>query len=180
VTVATDRYLAVAFLIRADKLRYGTLIEEIENEFLGNKGSSNSAGTYPKTVAEAYDYLCHYKKDPRNLSRLLGHNAGGDNLNTGVVFVQDGSKDDDSSNIQEQAFATHGGPGSTNNHQKRMCRRCGKDRHTSIECNSSQDKVEIYHQLTQPNQGVSQFIHAIDWDKVTNNVNNDQNVNNDR
>jgi hypothetical protein len=75
VKIATDQYLAVTFLIRADRLRYGTLVEEIENEFLRNKGGANSAGTYPKTVAEAYDYLCHYKKDPRNLSCLLDHNA---------------------------------------------------------------------------------------------------------
>jgi hypothetical protein len=78
VTTATERYLAVAFLIRADKLRYGTLVKEIENVLLQNKGNSSSAGTYPKTVAEAYDYLCHYKRDPRNLSRLLGHNRGGE------------------------------------------------------------------------------------------------------
>jgi hypothetical protein len=36
---ATDRYLAVAFLLGADKLRYGTLVEEIENEYLRNKGT---------------------------------------------------------------------------------------------------------------------------------------------
>jgi hypothetical protein len=174
VNIATDRYLAVAFLIRADKLRYGTLVEEIENEFLRNKGSSTSAGTYPKTVAEAYDYLCHYKKDPRNISRLLGHNAGGENLNTGVAFSQDGSKDDKSSNIQEQAFATHGGSNNTSNRQKKVCCRCGKDGHTSVECNSGRAKVEIFRQSTQPNQGVSQLIHAVHWDGVTDTVNDDE------
>jgi hypothetical protein len=30
VKTATERYLAVAFIIGADKLRYGTLVEEIE------------------------------------------------------------------------------------------------------------------------------------------------------
>jgi hypothetical protein len=69
---ATDRYLAVAFLLGADKLCYGTLVEEIENEYLRNKGNSSTAGTYPTTTAEAYDYLCNYKKDPKNLTRLLG------------------------------------------------------------------------------------------------------------
>ncbi len=70
IQLATQRYLSVAFLLGADRVRYGTLIEEIENEFLRNKGTSSSAGTYPTTVAEAYDYLCNYKKDPKNLSRL--------------------------------------------------------------------------------------------------------------
>jgi hypothetical protein len=68
----TDRFLAVAFLLGADCFRYGTLVEEIENNYLRNKGGSSSAGTYPTTVAEAYNYLCNYKKDPENLSRLLG------------------------------------------------------------------------------------------------------------
>jgi hypothetical protein len=50
VKTATDRYLAVAFLLSADRIRYGTLIEEIENEFLRNKGNSSAAGTYPTSV----------------------------------------------------------------------------------------------------------------------------------
>jgi hypothetical protein len=85
---ATDRYLAVAFLLGAVCTRYGTLVEEIENEYLRNKGSSSSAGTYPTTVPEAYAYLCNYKKDPQNLTRLLGHNLRRD-LNTGAAFAQD-------------------------------------------------------------------------------------------
>ena len=93
IQLATQRYLSVAFLLGADRVRYGTLIEEIENEFLRNKGTSSSAGTYPTTIAEAYDYLCNYKKDPKNLSRLLGQNIGG-NPNTGVSFIQDGSPND--------------------------------------------------------------------------------------
>jgi hypothetical protein len=40
---ATERYLAVAFLLGA----------EIENEYLQNKGGSSSAGSFPTTVAEA-------------------------------------------------------------------------------------------------------------------------------
>jgi hypothetical protein len=81
VATATQRHLAVAFLLGADKLRHGTLIEEIKNEFLRNKGVSSSAGTYPTTVAEVCDYPYNYKKDPKNLTRLLVHNRN--NLNTG-------------------------------------------------------------------------------------------------
>jgi hypothetical protein len=36
VHAATQWYLAVALLLGADRTRYGTLIEEIENEFLRN------------------------------------------------------------------------------------------------------------------------------------------------
>jgi hypothetical protein len=162
IQLATQRYLSVAFLLGADRVRYGTLIEEIENEFLRNKGTSSSAGTYPTTVAEAYDYLCNYKKDPKNLSRLLGQNIGG-NPNTGVSFIQDGSPNDNGENTHEQAFATHGGPAGGRTKQKTTCRRCGIDGHNSIDCDSGKDKVDIYRQSLKGNLGVSQLIHAVDW-----------------
>jgi hypothetical protein len=60
IKTATNRYLAVAFLLGADKMRYGTLVEEIENECLHNKGSSSTSGTYPTSVSESYDYICNY------------------------------------------------------------------------------------------------------------------------
>jgi hypothetical protein len=165
---ATDRYLAVAFLLGADKLRYGTLVEEIENEYLRNKGNSSTAGTYPTTMAEqAYDYLCNYKKDPKNLTRLLGQNTG-TNMNTGVAFAQEEApQDDERHHTKEQYFATSGGANGGMN-RKKICRRCGTDGHTSIECDSGQEKVAIYRQSQQPNQGVSQLIHAVDWDGATN------------
>jgi hypothetical protein len=68
IKTATNRHLAVAFLLGADRIRYGTMIEEIKNEYLRNKNDSSKVGTYPTTVAEAYDYLCNYKKDPKILA----------------------------------------------------------------------------------------------------------------
>jgi hypothetical protein len=116
---ASEWYLAVAFLLGADKTRYGLLVEEIENEYLRNKGSSAAAGTYPTSVAEAHDYLCGYRKDPKNIARLLGQHTGGDhNPSSGVAFVQDGGQqknDPDNPGSQEQAFATHGGSANTGN-----------------------------------------------------------------
>ncbi len=165
---ARDRYFAVAFLLGADKLRYGTLVEEIENEYLRNKGNSSTAGTYPTTASEAYDYLCSYKKDPKNLSRLLGQNTGA-GLNTGVAFTQDhGSPDDDNPTAKEQAFAQNGGANGGLNSRPKICRRWGTDGHNSIECDSGKDKVAIYRQSQQPNQGVSQLINAVDWDGAAN------------
>jgi hypothetical protein len=70
--IATSRYLAVAFLLGADKIRHGTLVEEIENEYLRNKGNSSTTRTYPTSIAESCDYLCNYKRNPKNLTRLLG------------------------------------------------------------------------------------------------------------
>lgn len=113
--MATERYLTVSFLLGADCRRYGTLIEEIENEFLQNKGSASTAGTYLTTTAEAYNYLCNYKKDPKNIARLLGNS---DNLSSGVAFTQDGTKqDDNNTETQEQAFATNSGNPNNGNTQ---------------------------------------------------------------
>jgi hypothetical protein len=47
--------MAYGILERADRARYGNLIEEIENDYL--KGHNN----YPKTAAEAYNLLVNYK-----------------------------------------------------------------------------------------------------------------------
>jgi hypothetical protein len=118
VKTATERYLTVAFIIGVDKLRYGTLVEEIENEFLGNKGTSTSAGTYPTRVAKVYDYLCNYKKDLKKLTRLLGHNGGRDNLSTGVAFAQDGNNKHNTTSTRGQAFAINGGAASNANWTK--------------------------------------------------------------
>jgi hypothetical protein len=176
IRLATQRYLSVAFLLGADRVRYGTLIEEIENEFLQNKGMPSSAGTYPTTVAEAYDYLCNYKKDPKNLSRLLGQNVGS-SPNTGVSFTQDGSQDDERHGNQEQVFTTHGGPGPGKTKQKICCRRCGVDGHNSIDCDSGKEKVEIYRQSQKGNVGVSQLIHAVHWDGTNNDAGADKGSN---
>jgi hypothetical protein len=90
--IATSRYLAVAFLLGANKMRYGTLVEEIKNKGLCNKDNSSRSQTYPKTVAKSYNYLCDYKKDPKNLTQVLGNTDG--NLNTGVAFTQEGAQED--------------------------------------------------------------------------------------
>jgi hypothetical protein len=74
---------------------------------------------------------------------------------------------------QEQAFTTHGASGGANL-RKKVCRRCGIYGSTSIECDSSQAKVEIYQQSQQPNQGVSQLIHAVNWDGITDTANNNE------
>jgi hypothetical protein len=68
IKTSTDCYLAVAFLLGSDHIHYGILIEEIKNEYLRNRNDSSKVKTYPTTIAEAYDYLCKYKKDPKNFA----------------------------------------------------------------------------------------------------------------
>jgi hypothetical protein len=37
----------------------------------------------------------------------------------------------------------------------------------SVECNSQQEKVDVYRQSQQANQGASRLIHAVNWDNPT-------------
>jgi hypothetical protein len=48
---ATEQYYRVAFLLGSNRVRYGKLIEDLENSHL--KGQNN----YPKTVQDAYTLL---------------------------------------------------------------------------------------------------------------------------
>jgi hypothetical protein len=60
---AKERYLAVAFVLGSDRVRYGRLIEDLENSFI--QGNDK----YPTEVTEAYNLLLHWKQDPRFVAR---------------------------------------------------------------------------------------------------------------
>jgi hypothetical protein len=74
-----DITVACGILVRADRDRYGKLIEEIENNFL--KGQDN----YPKTPTESYNLLVNYC----NYITINKSNAG--QLDQ-VAIVTDGKK----------------------------------------------------------------------------------------
>ena len=54
---ARDMYLATAFILGADKTRYGRLLESLENEFLMGQNK------YPTTVTLAYGLLTNWKQE---------------------------------------------------------------------------------------------------------------------
>eukprot|EP00978_Attheya_sp_CCMP212_P029308 scaffold103639_cov67-Attheya_sp.AAC.7 len=54
---ARDQCLAMSFLARSDRNRYGQKIEDLENDFL--RGQDN----YPKTVSAAYSLLINWKQE---------------------------------------------------------------------------------------------------------------------
>jgi hypothetical protein len=49
------RFLAVAFMGASDKVRFGKLLEDLENDYM--KGSNN----YPTMVTPAYNIMVNYK-----------------------------------------------------------------------------------------------------------------------
>jgi hypothetical protein len=76
-----NKTVAYGILVRADRGRYGKLIEEIENDFL--KGNND----YPKTPVEAYNLLVNYRHYNNNNKRT--------NIQGGldqVAFVTEGKR----------------------------------------------------------------------------------------
>jgi Zinc knuckle len=77
---AKERYLAVAFVLGSDRVRYGKLIEDLENSFI--QGDDK----YPTELTEAYNLLLHWKQDPRVAVRADYATGSGD----GVAFANSG------------------------------------------------------------------------------------------
>lgn len=59
---AKERVLACAFLLGSDRVRYGKLLEDLENDYTLGRDS------YPSTLQQAYTLLVHWKQDPRNVT----------------------------------------------------------------------------------------------------------------
>jgi hypothetical protein len=152
--IGKERYLAVTFLLGADRIRYGMMTEEIENEYLRNRKKLSKVGLYPLTIGNVYEYLKNYKKNPKNLQRLLGQADSG---LSGMAFSQTDKKEDhhpsnrfnkaaapksktpattDERPPNETAFATHAGA-------EIICRRCGDKNHKSPECLATNKKSDL-------------------------------------
>jgi hypothetical protein len=101
-----QRTLAVAFILCSDHLRFGKLIEDMENEYL--QGNNK----YPTTINAAYHLLANWKQDPRHGLREVN---GGE-----ISFVNDGDK------------RTKGKP----NKRDVTCHRCKKKGHYATECDN--------------------------------------------
>ena len=101
-----ERSLAVAFMLTADRLRFGKLIEDTENSFL------QGTNKYPVTVNDAYHLLSNWKQDPRHGLREVN---GGE-----ISFVNDGDKK--SKAVKDKKDVT--------------CHRCKKKGHYANECDN--------------------------------------------
>jgi hypothetical protein len=77
-----DKTVAYGILVRADRSRYGKLIEEIENDFI--KGNND----YPKTPTEACNLLVNYRSYNNNNNKRTAGQGGLDH----VAFLVDGKR----------------------------------------------------------------------------------------
>ena len=55
IMAAREEYLAISFLMKSDKKRYGSLLVDVENEY------TRGIDSYPKTLSKAYDMLVNYR-----------------------------------------------------------------------------------------------------------------------
>jgi hypothetical protein len=62
---ARDKFLGMAFMISVDRYRYGTLLDELENDM--TTGTDN----YPATVTKAYTLVVNHKSQQRGVTRLF-------------------------------------------------------------------------------------------------------------
>ena len=96
-------YLGTAFILGADRARYGKLVENLENDFLQGRDG------YPVTLTGAYNLLTNWKQDPRNNLRTVGP------TNDGVAFTNiDDEEVEGDEEHSDVALNTTGKKGKTN------------------------------------------------------------------
>jgi hypothetical protein len=77
---AREQNLACAFMLGADRKRYGKLLENLENDY------TQKNHRWPKTITDAYSLLIKWKQDPRNLLQVVGTSSDG------IAFANIGEK----------------------------------------------------------------------------------------
>jgi len=70
---ATERQMAMGFILGSDRLRFGKLIEDLENQH------TQGMKSFPQTLSDAFILLNNWKNNPRNNQR--------NNMSEGVAFT---------------------------------------------------------------------------------------------
>ena len=82
-----EEFIATNFLFGADKIRYGDLLVDMQNEYI------ISGRPYPATLTDAYNILVNYK--PKQQNRDRNKNRGG---SEGMAFVQEEDEEEENDN----------------------------------------------------------------------------------
>ena len=123
-----ERFKAMCFILRADKIRYGDLLEELR------KGVYRGRNEYPTTVPEAYELLLRTSQQiwyNQRRTGQSGHRTKTGRKGEGFVFAQQGGRG---------GHGGHGGRGAergNNNNQKEVAGR-NNIFHRGVRCYSCQ------------------------------------------
>jgi hypothetical protein len=125
-----ERYLAVAIMIGADKSRFSTLFEDLQNDYLQKRDN------YPKTMAESYNLLTNWCTDAQQPNNNAYHD--------GMAFTNDGDGDDIASAEGNQDGTTLTNDGKPRDKSTVRCNRCQSIGHYSSECRAAAPKPRVY------------------------------------
>ena len=136
ITAAKQQSVAIGFLKRADKRRYGALWSELENNF--TRGQDH----YPADLTNAYNLLLNYKAPP--VPRQPRREPAEDDEVSGVSFLQNGA-------------TTPGSDGIT--HERVKCYNCNTYGHYSGSCpnEDNQEAVQMLQVTEENNEYLSEF-----------------------
>ena len=184
---AQEWYYGLAFLMGADRVRFGRYLEDLENDF------TQGVDRYPKSRVDAHHVLANWKQDPRNLVRLTGGNDGIQFTNMAlseeemVTQQQQVHTEEATNNVPENegttlttvttrspSYATigtggrgvrHGGRGAGQGRGQGRnaitCFRCGKRGHYASECDATTEEVQQYRAAhTSKHESGEQFLHS--------------------
>ena len=184
---AQEWYYGLAFLMGADRVRFGQYLEDLENDF------TQGVDRYPKSQVDAHHVLANWKQDPRNLVRLTGGNDGVQFTNM-AVNKQELTTPEQPADIQEANDNTQEGEGTTlttvttrapttstsargwrqgghgggrgrgQGRNMITCFRCGQRGHYASECDATNEEIQQYcasqsHTTTKHDSG-EQLLHA--------------------
>jgi hypothetical protein len=113
---ACELLMAVAFLNKIDRTRYGRMLEDLKNSYL--MGQNN----YPTNLTDAYNLVVNWQQDPRN---MVHYGAG---PNDGVVFNHNTKESDEEEG--KVTLANHG----KGNKNHITCFNCNKRGHYHTQC----------------------------------------------
>jgi hypothetical protein len=118
-------------MIGADRSRFGTLLEDLQNDYLQKRDN------YPKTMAESYNLLTNWCTDARQPTSY--HNA-----HDGMAFTNDGDGDEISLAKANQDGTTLANDGKPRDKSTVRCNRCQTIGHYSSECRAATPKPRVY------------------------------------
>ena len=157
--IARDRTLALGFVMRADRKRFGLLLTELKNNY-GRK-----LDQFPKDLNEAYALLVHYeppeafaaRKGQNSNSTAASNNAAPTTTTPSIVPVPTTSNED------AMTFVVISGKDGVT-HQGITCHACGDKGHYSPEC-PGKSGVQIL-QIEMPSEVEPGFVFSQNSNKM--------------